>query len=152
MKVCHRALSATSVSKCCSSKSDAVLMSGDEVPYGGNHGIGRFFHEPVARAADNLAADVRRDEFGLLAAEGAAGLLARQDEQRHGKPRAAHAGEVLRITLEIAKVLEACPHRPGLCVRPGVKPATGLGHGALAIGGEVVPEMLQVDALAPLHQ
>src|SRR5882762_2939107 len=27
MRVCHRALSATSVSKCCTSKSDAVLMS-----------------------------------------------------------------------------------------------------------------------------
>src|SRR5882762_11294544 len=106
----------------------------------------------MARAPDNLSADVRGDEFCLLDEEGAAGLLARQDEQRHGESGTAHSGEVLRVTLEITEVLEAGPHGSGLCVRPGVEPPIGLGHGALSIGGEVVPEMFQVRALAALDE
>src|SRR5882672_4367278 len=111
--------------------SSSCRRSGDEAADRGNHGSGRFLHQPVARAADHLAADVGRDELGLLDEEGAARLLARQDQHRHGKPRAAQAGEVLRVTLEITEVLEARPHGPGLGVGPSVEPAIGLGHGAL---------------------
>jgi hypothetical protein len=116
-----------------------VADSGHEIPDGRNHGIGRLLHEPVARTRDNLAADVRRHEFGLLDEEGAAGLLARQNEQRHCQPRAAHPGEVLGVPLQIAEVLEARPHGAGLCVGPGVDPAIRLGHGAFPVGGEVGP-------------
>src|SRR5437870_13046057 len=44
----------------------SAWRSGDEVAYGGNYGIGRFLPEPVAHAGDHGAADVRRDQFGLV--------------------------------------------------------------------------------------
>lgn len=51
--------------------------SGEEVVEGGDHGIGRFLHQPVARAGDDLAANVGRYQSGLLDEEVSARLLAR---------------------------------------------------------------------------
>src|SRR5439155_23647786 len=59
----------------------------DKVPNGGDHHVGRFLDEPVARPSNDFPPDVGRDELGLLDEEGAARLLTRQDEHRHGKGR-----------------------------------------------------------------
>src|SRR5437879_4247131 len=67
----------------------SASSSVDKVPNGGDHHVGRFLDEPVARASNDLPPDVGRDELGLLDEEGAARLLTRQDEHRHGKGRAA---------------------------------------------------------------
>jgi len=48
----------------------------------------------------------RLGRFPICDEEGAAGLLARQDQHRHGKPRAAHLREVQGVALEISEVLE----------------------------------------------
>ncbi len=96
----------------------------------------------MARARDDLAANIGCNQFRLFDEEGAARLFAGQDQHRHGKPLATHPGEVLRVTLEITEVLEARPHGSGLRIGPGIEAAIRLGHGAFRIGGEVVPEML----------
>src|SRR5438093_10439735 len=130
----------------------SASSSVDKVPNGGDHHVGRFLDEPVARASNDLPPDVGRDELGLLDEEGAARLLTRQDEHRHGKGRAAERGEVLGIALEVTEVLEARAHGAGLRVRSCVEPTIYLGHRALPVGREVVPEVLEIDALPAFHQ
>src|SRR6516165_2639753 len=97
------------------------IKSGNKVADYWNHRGGRFFDQPMARAFDDLAANVGRDEFGLLYQECAAGLLTRQDQHGHGEPRTCQPRKVLRVALEISKILKACPHRARLRIRPGVK-------------------------------
>src|SRR6516162_1089925 len=98
-----------------------VIKSGNKVADYWNHRGGRFFDQPMARAFDDLAANVGRDEFRLLYQECAAGLLTRQDQHGHGEPRTCQPRKVLRVALEISKILKACPHRARLRIRPGVK-------------------------------
>jgi len=97
------------------------IKSGNKVADYWNHRGGRFFDQPMARAFDDLAANVGRDEFRLLYQECAAGLLTRQDQHGHGEPRTCQPRKVLRVALEISKILKACPHRARLRIRPGVK-------------------------------
>src|SRR6516162_3893187 len=129
-----------------------VIKSGNKVADYWNHRGGRFFDQPMARAFDDLAANVGRDEFRLLYQECAAGLLTRQDQHGHGEPRTCQPRKVLRVALEISKILKACPHRARLRIRPGVKSAIGLRNGPFTIRGEVVPEVFEVNAFATLHQ
>src|SRR5947199_10716383 len=70
----------------------------------------------------------------------------------HGKVFATYIVEVLGIALEVPEVLEARTHGAGLRVRPRVEPAIYLGHRALPVGREVVPEVLEIDALPAFHQ
>ena len=66
--------------------------------------------------------------------------------------RVPSSAKSLRVALEVVEVLEAGSHRPGLRVGLGVDPSVRLGHRVVSIGREVVPEVLEVDPLAPLHQ
>src|SRR4029077_10703133 len=116
----------------------------DEFDEGGNDRAGRFLHQPVTDAGDDSSGDIGRHELRLLDQERAARLLSRQDEHRHGEAGSRQEGEVLGVALEGSEILEAGPHGAGLRIGLGIEPTIGLGNRALGIGGEVIPEMLQV--------
>src|SRR5205823_14066542 len=84
--------------------------------------------------------------------ERAGGLLARKDEERHVELGGGERRKVLCVLLESPEVLEASPHAVLTRVGRGVESAIGLRHRLGLIRGEVVPEMLEVDAFPPLDQ
>src|SRR6202040_2764997 len=88
----------------------------------------------------------------LLNQEIAGSLFPRQHKHRHRQGCLSKAGEILRILFERPKVLEAGAHAapPGICFR--VNPAVPLRHRMRRVGGEIVPEMLEVDAFATMYK
>jgi hypothetical protein len=106
----------------------------------------------VPRSPDHLALHVGRHQLDLLDQEVPAGLLAAQDEHGHREGRGTQAREVRGVALEGAKPLEAGLDRAGLRKGAGVEAAIGLGHGVVRVRGEVVPEVLEVGALAAPDQ
>ena len=57
-------------------------------------------------------------------------------------------GEILAILFEGPEYLEARPHRARLRIGFRIKPAVALRHRLFPVCGEIVPEMLEIDALA----
>jgi hypothetical protein len=101
---------------------------------------------------DDDALDVVVDQTALIDEKLSAGLLARQHEHRHRQLGHGEGGEVFGVLLEGAERLEPRPHAAGLGIGGRVEPAIRLGDGMGRIGREVVPEMLEIDALAALDQ
>src|SRR6266566_5093089 len=124
----------------------------EEIDNRRNHCIGCFFHQPMSRARDNLASDIRCYQINLFDEKVAAGLLAGQDQHRHGKTNRTQLGEVLSVPLEVAEVLETGSHASGLRVCLCIDSAVGLGYRVFWIRSEVVPEVLEVGPLATLDQ
>ena len=75
-----------------------------------------------------------------------------QHQHRHLQFGPGEAGEVLGVLLEGAEHLEACPHGAGLRIGCRIELPVGLGNRAGGIGREVVPEMLEVDALPTVDE
>lgn len=112
----------------------------------------RFFHEPVARATNDDAFHVLRDQFSLLDQEFTRCFLTCQDEHRHGQPRSCEAGKVFGVLFERPEVFKAGAHPARSGVSFCIDPAVTLGYGMLGVSGEVVPEMLKVNAFATLDE
>jgi len=88
----------------------------------------------------------------LIDEKSPAGFLAGQYKYRHGQRRRAQCGEVFRILFKVAEVLEAGTHAARLCISFRIELPVGFGDGMFRVGGEVVPEMLEVDSLASVNK
>jgi len=106
----------------------------------------------MAGAFDDHAFHIGVHQLGLVDQELAAGLLTGQHQHRHVQRGLGEARKVLGILLEVLEILEARAHAARACVLGRVELPVGLGHGVRAVGGEVVPEVLEVGALAAIHQ
>ncbi len=106
----------------------------------------------MTRALDDDPFDVIVDEFTLVDQELPAGFLAAQYEHRHGQPGLSKVGEVFAILLERAEYFESRSHAARLRIRLGIELPVLLRHGVLRIGGEFIPEVLEVSAFAALYQ
>jgi len=117
----------------------APERSGDEVAYGGDHGIGSLSMSQWPAPLTPWPADVS-DATSLACSmrEGGRGFSP-TDEQRMVSA-CCHAGESSRHARNWRKYSKPAAHGRGLCVRPALEPAISLGHGALRSGGEVVPK------------
>jgi hypothetical protein len=93
-----------------------------------------------------------RDHLALRDQEVPAGFLAAQHDHRHRELRCLERGVVLGVLVEVTEHLHAGLHRTGELVLLRVELPVGLGDGFRAVGGEVVPEVLEVDALAALDE
>jgi hypothetical protein len=114
--------------------------------------IGRFFHEPVAGIANDHAFNVRCDKPALLNEEIARSLFAGQNKHGHGQGGLGEAGEIVRVLLERAKVLKTRAHAAGSGIRFRVKAAVAFRDGMGRVGGEIVPEMLEIDTFATVDE
>ncbi|WP_349999048.1 hypothetical protein [Stenotrophomonas lacuserhaii] len=81
-----------------------------------------------------------------------AGHLAEQYQHRHVQRCLCEACEILRILLEVPEVFEAGAHATGPCIVGSVELAVGPRDRLAAVCGEVVPEVLEVDALTAVDQ
>src|SRR5438445_13378671 len=124
----------------------------EERHQGRNHLIGRCLHQPVARPLHHDTLDVVVDEAALFDEEFPPRLLAAQHEHRHGERRLSQLRPLLPVPLERAKPLHASPDVPRSSVRRRVEAAITLGDRMRWIGGEVVPEVLQIDSLSTHDQ
>ena len=118
----------------------------------GHHLIRRFVDQPVARALDDNALDIISDEAALCDQEFARSFFAGKDEHWHLQCGLGEGGEVLGILLEGAEHLETCSHGVWLCICRCIELSILLGNGSGRIGREVVPEVLEVDALATINE
>jgi hypothetical protein len=84
----------------------------------------------------------------LLDQEFARGLLASEDQHGHRQLGRGELREIGGVLLEGAEDLEAGAHAAGPGIGGGIEAAIGFRDRAGALGGEIVPEMLQVNALA----
>ena len=108
----------------------------------------RLFHQPVTGAGDDDALDVGRDQSSLL------DQRRRRTPSRRSAPAwacAASSSRAARSPRRPARRLGST-RSPRACARlgvgVGVEAAIRLGDRARAVGGEVVPEVLEVDPLA----
>src|SRR5207248_966643 len=107
---------------------------------------------PVAAVRDDDGGDVGADQLHLFRQRGAVRLLAADRKNREGQLRAGELRELVRRLRKDDEVLPGGAHPSRARVRLGVGLAFGLGARMLLVGGEVVPEVLEVDTLATLHQ
>lgn len=112
---------------------------------------GVFFHEPVAGVGDdgfaNVDGDVAHDD-DLGCADG---FRSAYGEDGHGEFRAGEDFVVFCVLGEGFEVLETSVHGSGFGVLGGVE----LSRGFVGLGGagaEVVPDAVEVDALAALYE
>src|SRR6266567_7284619 len=117
-----------------------------------NYRLGRFFHKPMPRTGNNLAVDIGCHEPGLLDEEVATGLLTGQHQHRHGKRRCAQLGEILRIAFEVTEIFKTGAHATRLRISFRIPSPIGFRYRMFRIGGEVVPEMFEVNPLATFDQ
>src|SRR5262245_23298999 len=114
--------------------------------------VGRFIYQPVAGPLDDDSFDHIGNQPTLLNEEFARSLFAGEHQHRHLELLPGEAGEVLSIALEGAEHLEAGLHRARLRVSVRVELAILLCHRPGRVGREVIPEMLQIDALTTLNE
>jgi len=118
----------------------------------GNDLIGRFVDQPMARPTDDDALDVFSNEATLAYQELARGLLTSQHQHRHRQLAAREAFEILGVLLEGPEHLEPRSHGTWLCIGRRIELAIDFRNRAGWVGGEVVPEMLEVHALPTLDE
>src|ERR1700689_1163963 len=95
--------------------------------------------------------DIGSHQFNLPPQNLAIGFLAADGKNWHRKFRSRKTGEIIGCLLERYEIGPACPHASRSRVRGGIHFAVRFGDGMCFVGGEVVPEMFEVDALAPRY-
>src|ERR1700728_1463583 len=112
--------------------------------------IPRFIHQPVARALYADPLDVVGDQAALSDQEFTGGLFSSEYQHRHCQFGSGKDGEVLGILFESAEHLEACSHAAWLRVSRRVNLTICFGNGPCRVGGEVIPEVLEVDPFSAI--
>ena len=114
----------------------------------GNDLIGRLLHQPVARALDDDALDVRCDELACWIRNSPDAFSPVSTSIGIGSGVLRELCEVLRVLFEGTEHLEAsvaCGRTEHTCARRTGGP---LPEWTFSVGSEVVPEMLEINALA----
>src|SRR5437660_856340 len=128
------------------------LPSLKEVDKRGDRLLWPLFQYPMAGVLEDDNLDVRGDEFRLCAERSTVRLLPADRKNRDcnlgpRQFRKVHCG--LREGCEIG---EAGGHPAWPRILDRVRAPIGLGNRARLVGGEIVPEVFEVDAFATLHQ
>ena len=117
-----------------------------------SHGVGGiFFHEPVAGVGDHGFAHVGGYVAHDCRLHGAEGLRSTDGEDRHGKFCALEGLVVFYVLREGFEVFEAGMHGSGFGVLRSVELACEF-VGLSGSGAEIVPNAVEVDALAALDE
>ena len=82
----------------------------------------------------------------------AGSLFSSHNKHRHRQGRLSKAGEILRVLFERPKVLKPSAHAAASGIGFRVNPTVALRNGMGSVGGEIVPEMLKIDAFATVYQ
>src|SRR2546428_679102 len=99
---------------------------------------------------DNFS--VGSDSSYLLSKEFSICLITTNRQRRHGQFHLRELREVFGCLTERNKISPAGAHSTWTPISRRVSRAIGLGQRLIFISSEIIPEVLEIDALAPAHQ
>src|SRR5713226_10691933 len=106
----------------------------------------------MARVLQHYHGHIRSDQLHLLPQCNAQRLLAADHQNRHRQLRLRQLREILRCLLERNEVSPTSFHTAWARVSRGIRFAIGFRNRTRPVSGEVIPEILKVNALASLNQ